>query len=71
MHWKWNGQHWMMRSLLKTDLNRFLDYKNQTFKSWNKFSKNEQFDSTLTISFSTLFAYSLNDVMISWIHKAF
>ena len=30
-----------MRSILKIDLNRFLGYKNQTFKSWNTFSKNE------------------------------
>ena len=60
-----------MRSLLITDMNRFLGYKNQTFKSWNTFSKNEQFDSTLTLSFSTSLAYPLNDVMISRIHKAF
>ena len=61
---------WMC-SLLKIDLNRFLGYKNQMFKSWNTFPKNEQFDSMLTLSFSTPLAYSLNDVMISSIHKAF
>ena len=59
-----------MHSLLKIDLNRFLGYKNQMFKSWNTFSKNEQFDSMLTLSFSTPLAYSLYDVMISRIHKA-
>ena len=42
-----------MHSLLKIDLNRFLGYKNQKFKSWNTFSKNEQLASTFTLSFST------------------
>ena len=48
-----------MRSLLKTDLNRFLGYENQMFKAWNTFSKNEQFDSTFNI-----IRIPLNDVMI-------
>ena len=53
---------WMC-SLLKIDLNRFLGYKNQTFKSWNTFSKNEQFDST-----TDSFIFNAISILIKWHH---